>query len=101
MIARRICSGRALRRYSIQTCCPPARSALGSADGRHQRHRSLNRADPPEQDVSAEEIIAGMKQIIDRVHAHGVKIYGATLTPYEDTVFHGYYSRRAKRSAKR
>jgi lysophospholipase L1-like esterase len=48
-------------------------------------------ANLPEQDVSAEQIIAGMKQIIDRVHEHGVKIYGATLTPYEGTVFHGYY----------
>jgi lysophospholipase L1-like esterase len=45
----------------------------------------------PEQDVSAEQIIAGMKQIIARVHEHGAKIYGATLTPYADTVFHGYY----------
>jgi lysophospholipase L1-like esterase len=44
-----------------------------------------------EQDVSADQIIAGMKQIIARVHAHGAKIYGATLTPYEGTIFHGYY----------
>jgi lysophospholipase L1-like esterase len=49
-------------------------------------------ADLPEQDVSAEEIINGMKQIIARVHARGAKIYGATLTPYEDTVFHGFYT---------
>ncbi len=45
----------------------------------------------PEQAVTADQIIAGMKQIIARVHAHGAKIYGATLTPYEGTVFHGYY----------
>jgi lysophospholipase L1-like esterase len=45
----------------------------------------------PEQDVTADEIIAGMEQIIARVHARGAKIYGATLTPYEGTVFHGYY----------
>jgi len=55
----------------------------------------------PEQDVSADQIIAGMKQIIARVHARGAKIYGATLTPYEDTVFHGYYqpAGEAKREA--
>jgi lysophospholipase L1-like esterase len=45
----------------------------------------------PEQDVTAEQIIGGMKQIVARVHAHGAKIYGATLTPYEGTVFHGYF----------
>jgi lysophospholipase L1-like esterase len=48
-------------------------------------------ADLPDQDVSADQIIAGMKQIIARVHEHGAKIYGATLTPYEGTTFHGYY----------
>ena len=47
-------------------------------------------ADLPEQDVSADQIIAGMKQIIARVHERGAKIYGATLTPYENTTFHGY-----------
>ncbi len=44
-----------------------------------------------EQDVSADEIIAGMKQIIARVHDRGAKIYGATLTPYESATSHGYY----------
>ncbi len=58
-------------------------------------------ADLPEQDVSADQIIAGMKQVIARVHAQGAKIYGATLTPYEGTVFHGYYQPEgeAKRQA--
>ena len=55
----------------------------------------------PEQDVTADQIIAGMKQIVARVHEHGAKIYGATLTPYEGTVFHGYYQPEgeAKREA--
>jgi len=38
---------------------------------------------------SAEVIIAGYRQIIDRAHAHGLKIYGATLLPYEGA---RYYS---------
>jgi lysophospholipase L1-like esterase len=58
-------------------------------------------ADLPEQDVSADQIIAGMKQIIARVHDRGLKIYGATLTPYQGTTFHGYYqpAGEAKREA--
>jgi len=36
----------------------------------------------PKDDVSAEQIIAGMKALIERAHAKGVKIYGATLTPF-------------------
>lgn len=36
----------------------------------------------PKDDVSAEQIIDGMKALIARAHAKGVKIYGATLTPF-------------------
>jgi len=36
----------------------------------------------PKDDVSAEQIIAGMKALIERARAKGVKIYGATLTPF-------------------
>jgi lysophospholipase L1-like esterase len=55
----------------------------------------------PEQEVSADQIIAGMKQIIARVHARGAEIFGATLTPYENTAYHGFYTPagEAKREA--
>ncbi len=38
--------------------------------------------DPTEQ-VTAEEIIGGYKQLIDAAHDHGIKVIGCTLTPYE------------------
>ena len=54
---------------------------------------------------SAEDVIAGYKQLIARAHEHGLKIIGVTLTPFEDT-FHGtplfgYYNeeKEAKREA--
>lgn len=54
---------------------------------------------------SVEDIIAGYKQLIARAHDHGLRIIGATLTPFEDT-FHGtpifgYYNeeKEAKREA--
>jgi lysophospholipase L1-like esterase/glyoxylase-like metal-dependent hydrolase (beta-lactamase superfamily II) len=37
--------------------------------------------DTPKDKVSAQQIIAGMKQLIERAHARGVKVYGATLLP--------------------
>ncbi len=46
----------------------------------------------PEQAVTAEEIIAGYRQIIARAHAKGVTVFGATLTPFEGTVFPGYFT---------
>jgi len=37
------------------------------------------------QAVSADELIVGLQQIIDRARAHGIKVFGATLTPFEGT----------------
>jgi lysophospholipase L1-like esterase len=47
---------------------------------------------------SAADLIAAHKQLIERAHAHGLEIYGATLTPYEGA---NYYSAggEAKRKA--
>ena len=47
---------------------------------------------------SAADLIAGHKQLIERAHARGLKIYGATLTPYDGAA---YYSPEgeAKRQA--
>ena len=33
--------------------------------------------------VSAQDIIAGYQQIIDRAHQHGIKVFIATILPYE------------------
>lgn len=33
--------------------------------------------------ATADDIIAGLKQMIERAHEHGIKVIGATLTPFE------------------
>ena len=38
---------------------------------------------------SVEDLIAGHEQLIERAHARGLKIYGATLTPFEGA---GYFT---------
>ena len=52
---------------------------------------------------TAEAIIEGYKQLIARAHARGLRIIGATLTPFGDafagTPFEGYYTPRKRRSA--
>jgi lysophospholipase L1-like esterase len=47
---------------------------------------------PLSQAVTADDLIAGLKQMIERAHEHQVKIFGATLTPFEGTPFPGYYT---------
>jgi lysophospholipase L1-like esterase len=37
---------------------------------------------------SAEDVIAGHKQLIERAHARGLKIYGATLTPFYGAAYY-------------
>ena len=44
----------------------------------------------PAEAVTADELIGAYKQIIERARTHGIKVIGATLTPYEDS---HYYSR--------
>ena len=36
---------------------------------------------------TAADLIAAHRQLIDRAHAHGLKIYGATLTPFEGAAY--------------
>lgn len=47
--------------------------------------------DPPfaNEAVTADDLIEGQKQIIERAHEHGIRVYGATLTPFEGA---DYYS---------
>ena len=41
------------------------------------------------QHVSAQDLIAGLQQIVDRAHEHGIRVFGGTLTPFEGA---DYYS---------
>ncbi len=41
---------------------------------------------------TAEDLIAGLDQMIERAHERGLKIYGATLTPFAGTAYSGYYT---------
>ena len=36
----------------------------------------------PDDPVTADELIAGLSQLATRAHTHGIKVFGATLTPY-------------------
>ncbi len=46
-----------------------------------------NRWAKPEEEVTAQQMIAGLKQMVVRAHTRGIKIFGATLTPFENETF--------------
>jgi lysophospholipase L1-like esterase len=56
---------------------------------------------PASETVSAEDIIAGLKQMIERAHEKGLKIFGGTITPFEGTTSPGYFTpeKEVKRKA--
>jgi lysophospholipase L1-like esterase len=47
---------------------------------------------PVSEAVTAQDLIAGYRQLIARAHTKGIPVYGATLTPFEGTIFPNYYS---------
>src|SRR5256885_16550481 len=49
----------------------------------HQRHRHARCGTPPAVPVTSDALIWVLQQVIDRAHAHGIKVVGCTLTPYE------------------
>jgi lysophospholipase L1-like esterase len=46
------------------------------------------RALAPPHPVTAEQMISGFRQLIARAHAKGLKIVGATITPYEGALYY-------------
>ncbi len=60
-----------------------------SQDGVHylivmESINDIGRAQSPggEDAITAQTLIAGLTQIVERAHAHGILVYGATLTPF-------------------
>ena len=48
-----------------------------------------NRAGIPDTDrVSADDVIAGVKQLIDKAHSHGIQVLGGTLTAIEGSAYY-------------
>jgi lysophospholipase L1-like esterase len=48
----------------------------------------LARLTAPEDTVTAPMLEQGLKQIADAAHEHGIKVFGATLTPYDGANYH-------------
>jgi len=73
-----------LRRFDRDVLAQPGAThvivLLGTNDLR-------NRWAKPEEEVTAEMMIAGLKQMALRAHARGIKIFGGTLMPFENETF--------------
>ena len=56
---------------------------------------------PLTDEVTAEQIEAGLRQFVVRAHEKGIKVMGATILPFENTTIPGFYSpqKEVKRQA--
>ncbi len=54
----------------------------------------LVRTNDPEDAVTAADLEQGLEQLAARAHEHGIKVYGATLTPYKGA---GYYTEQGEK----
>ncbi len=61
---------------------------LGFEYGRLEGPLAAIAATMPRARVTAASMIAGYRQLIDRAHAQGLTIFGATIAPYEGAAYH-------------
>jgi len=54
---------------------------------------TLHDPNRPDYHLTAEDLEQGLAQIVARAHDHGIKVFGATLTPYQGA---GYYTDRGE-----
>jgi len=56
-------------------------------------------AAPASEEVTVNDITAGLRQLIERAHEKQLRIFGGTILPFEGTTYPGYYKpdREAKR----
>jgi len=70
----------ALERFDRDVLMQPGVTHIVVLEGVNDIGGGTNAANP-RNEMSAEELIAGHKQLIDRAHERGLVIFGATLTP--------------------
>jgi lysophospholipase L1-like esterase len=54
---------------------------------------TLHNPNRPDYNVTAEDLEQGLSQIVARAHEHGIKVFGATLTPYKGA---GYFTEKGE-----
>src|SRR5205085_7516867 len=73
-----------LRRFDRDVLAQPgvthAIVMLGTNDLRNRNAR-------PDEEVTADQMIAGLHQMAVRAQAHGIKLFGATLTPFGNETY--------------
>lgn len=82
----------ALARFDRDVLSVPGVKAVILLEGINDIGRSFSPRGPSDP-ITADALIAAQKQIIERAHERGIRVIGATLTPYKDA---GYASEQGE-----
>jgi lysophospholipase L1-like esterase len=72
----------ALARFDRDVLAMPGVKWLMILEGINDMNGAARGGNAPGAAITADDLIAGMKQMIERAHTHGIKVIGCTLTPY-------------------
>ena len=87
-VLRDIAGANALARLDRDVFSQPGVKWMTVMEGINDIGRATGRGAQASDAVTADEVIAGLRQIVERAHLHGVKVLGATLTPYEGAAYY-------------
>jgi lysophospholipase L1-like esterase len=77
----------ALARFDHDVLARAAVKWLVILEGINDIGRGLGPSATPATLVSADDVIGAHRQMIERAHAHGIRVIGGTLTPYEGAAY--------------
>jgi lysophospholipase L1-like esterase len=78
----------ALARFDRDVLTQPGVKWMTVLEGINDIGQSTREGTPPAEAVPASDLIAGLRQMIERAHTHGIKVIGCTLTPYEGAAYY-------------
>lgn len=83
----------ALARFDADVLAQPGVKSLVILEGINDIGHAGSSA-PASETVTADDIIVGMKQMIERAHEKGIKVIGCTITPFEGpaNITRGYWT---------
>jgi len=72
----------ALARFDVDVLSHPGVKWLIVLEGINDIGRGAEANASPSEAVTSDELIAALRQMIERAHLHGIRVMGATITPY-------------------
>jgi len=78
----------ALARFDRDVLAQPGVKWMTIMEGINDIGIGLRAGAPASDAVTTDDLIAGLKQLIERAHEHGIKVIGCTLTPFEGAAYY-------------